>query len=445
MMEKLEKLWKDFGPSEDFDDADSLRVSRYGLWLTAVAFGGFMLWAIFVPLSEGVIAFGSLEADGNRKTIQHFEGGIVTDIYVEEGENVTKGQLLVSLDKTQPQARLNLVETRYASTHAMLDRLRAESQKAENIQWSTLGIVGIDPALVESVRQTQQKLFDARVAQVKGEITLLGEKVKQLNNQKKGLLLELDAKREELSYVADELKRLEQLNARGTVDLPRVLAQKKARAQAMGMIARLEAEISSTAISASETELEILQVEYDSQQEIETQTMESQERIFELQEELIAAQDVATRTDIYAPQSGRVFGLAVFTVGGVVPAGEAIMDIVPDSGLVIKAQIRPTDADNVYTGMDARVRLSGLNQRTTPELNGVVTDVSGDAKLDEVTGEQYFEVTVAISKSEIDRVEDNALVPGMPVEVLLKAGQRTAMEYFTDPILDVLRRSMKEG
>lgn len=447
IMEKItaffEKLWADFGADEDLSEADSLRVSRYGIGVMVFGFGFFLIWAVFVPISEGVISFGTLVADGNRKAIQHLEGGIVEQVKVQEGAQVTGGDLLISLDNTQAKARLNLLETRYLMTHAMLDRLQAERKSADSITWTQADIPINDAGKNEEVRLSQQNLFDARNVQLSGQVSILEEKVRQLTGQKQGFEAELKAKQEELTYIEDELKRLEKLS-RGTVELPRVLAQKKAKAQAVGMIARLRTEVSAAGIGISETKLQILQLQRDRRQEIEELTMEMTEKLFELQEELVAARDVFARTEIRAPHTGKVIGLSVFTVGGVVPPGQPLMEIVPMDGLYIKGRVKPTDADNIEISMPARVRLTGLKQRSTPELNGTVTDLSGDAKLDEATGEQYFEVTVRLTAAEFKRVEGQTLLPGMPVEIMIEAGKRTAMEYFTDPILDIVRRGMKE-
>lgn len=443
VMKFIDKLWADFTNEDDIDTADSLRVSRYGIWLMVVGFGSFLIWAIFVPLSEGVISQGTLVADGNRKSIQHLEGGIVEKVYVKEGDFVEGGQLLVSLDKTQVKARVNLLETRYLMTLGMLDRLQAERANTDKIKWTVPDIPDLDASKMDDVRGSQENLFIARRQQLNGQVGILEEKIRQLEGQKGGFALELAAKQEELSYVQEELNRLERLS-KGTIDLPRLLAQKKAKAQIQGMIARLQTEVSAAEIGKSETKLQILQLTRDRRQEVEEKTMEMTEQLFGLQEELVSARDVFARTEIYAPQKGKVIGLTVFTVGGVVPPGQPLMEIIPVDGLYLKGRIKPTDADNITVNMPARVRLSGLKQRTTPELNGTVSDLSGDAQMDEVTGEQYFEVTVRLTDAEFARVKGQTLLPGMPVEIMILAGERTAMEYFLDPILDIVRRSMTE-
>lgn len=192
-------------------------------------------------------------------------------------------------------------------------------------------------------------------------------------------------------------------------------------------------------------ELEILQLQKDRQQEVAELILESQEQLFEVQEQLVAMADVLERTIVRAPQAGKVMGLNVWTIGGVVPPGSPLLEIVPDvRRLVVEARVRVTDIDNVYAGLPARVRLSGLKQRTTPQLEGLVDDVSADALMDEQTQESYYIVRVTISEVQLARITDDEVVPGMPVEILIEAGSRTALEYFMDPIMDVLRRGMNE-
>ncbi|WND03041.1 HlyD family type I secretion periplasmic adaptor subunit [Temperatibacter marinus] len=440
----IEKIWQDFGPEDGLEKPDSLRVSVYGLWIAGLGFGFFLLWALFVPLSEGVVSQGSLVADGNRKTIQHLEGGIVAKVHIKEGEQVSQGQRLISLDQTRAEVRLNLLETRFLMTQAILDRLTAERSDLKKITWTAPAVPIRNERNKQGIRIAQENLFNARRDQLNGEIGILQEKVKQLEGQKKGFAAQLNAKKEELTYIQDELNRLEKLAKRGTVDLPRVLAQRKEKTQAEGMIARLNTDVSAAAIGISETRMQILQLTHDRRQDVEEKTMSVTEQLFELQEEFIAARDIYIRSEIIAPQAGKVIGLSVFTVGGVIPPGQPILDIVPMDGLFVRGRIKPTDADNVIATMPVRIRLSGLKQRTTPELKGTVMDVSGDAKKDDITGEQFFEVRIFISPEEFSRVKNETLLPGMPVEILIEAGKRTAMEYFLDPITDLVRRSMRE-
>ena len=430
----------------DSDAPNSLKLARTGNFVVIFGFMSFFLWAMFVPLSEGVIAFGSLVVDGNKKAVQHLEGGIVKALYMKEGDLVEAGQVLIELDDTQSRAQFEMLSTRYYTSLAMYGRLMAERLNADMITFSSELLAKMSEPNIELTTSIQVNLFNARRAQLLGQIDILNQKIDQLKKQHNGMKSQSKAINETITYTKDELNRLVRLEKKNLVDLPRVLAQRIALSQAEGQQGQVTAEMAGLQVAISEARLQILQIENTNQQEIETSVVETQERLLETREQLAAVKDIMVRTKILAPQSGKVIGLNVFTVGGVVPAGNPLMEIVPsNTEMVIEARLKPIDVDNVIAGMPARIRLSALKQRTTPELAGVVLDVSGDIVKDPATEETYYSARISIPVSEIERVGNQIVVPGMPVEILIKAGERTAMEYLTDPIFDILRRAMKEG
>lgn len=432
-----------FGKDEQFA---SIKQARSGLLIVIFGFTTFMLWALFVPISEGVVAFGSLVVEGNRKSVQHLEGGIVKSIHVKEGDIVKEGQVLLVLDDTQSNAQYEMLFSRYYTGLAMYNRLQAERLGANEIDFSQEIKDLMHMASMQDITTIQNNLFNARKSQLAGQVEILKQKIEQLKKQLSGMEYQETAINSEIGYIEDELKRLKRLQKSDLVDLPRVIEQQKALAQAQGRKGQVESEMAGTAVTIGEARLQILQIEKDNLQEIETSVVEIQERVLETREQLIAIRDVINRTKMTAPQSGKVLNLNVFTIGGVVPPGNPLMEIIPSNdAMVIDARLKVTDVDNVLMGMSARIRLSALNQRRTPELFGKVQTVSGDVVVDEATGEQFYLARIIISKEEFERVADKTLTPGMPVEVLIQSGQRTAMEYFTDPIIDILRRSLKEA
>lgn len=421
------------------------RIARTGVLAILIGFGGFLLWAFFAPLSEGIVASGSIVVDGKRKTIQHLEGGIVRTIRVREGDAVAAGDILVELDQTQGQAKFDLLQTRYYTHLSKQDRLRAEREGQAEITYSEDLLRHQEEVKVRELMSVQNNLFQARKAQLDGQISILENRIEQLGRQAQGLKAELEARQDEITYIDDELNRVEALHARGLIGLPKLLAQKKSRSQAIGAIGKTEAGIAGIEVDTGKARLEILQLEKERQQENAQSTLETQEQLFEVQEQLASIGDILERTLIRAPQSGHVLGLTVWTVGGVVPPGQSLMEIVPDDQrLIVEARVRPTDIDNVHAGMPARARFVALKSRTTPILNGTVTDVSADVMMDETSRESFYVARIEISADEIARIEDDTVVPGMPVEVLVEAGHRTVIEYLTDPIMDVVRRSLKE-
>lgn len=430
-------------PSSELSESD--KVARFGMWAVLIGFGGFMLWATFAPLSEGVVASGSVMVEGKRKTIQHLEGGIVAAIHVKEGAKVIAGQMLVELDNTQSKAQHDLLQVRHDNYLAVLGRLNSERTSVDHVTYDHDLTSRLENPRVEQLLDIQNDLFFARQTQLAGQVSILKQRVVSIREQIQGLSEEQKAKRDEIGYIEDELHRLVELDKENLVGLPRLLAQKKAYSQAVGSAGKLKADMAAAKVEMGKAELEILQLQKDRQQEVAERILESQEQLFEVQEQLVAMADVLERTIVRAPQAGKVMGLNVWTIGGVVPPGSPLLEIVPDvRRLVVEARVRVTDIDNVYAGLPARVRLSGLKQRTTPQLEGLVDDVSADALLDEQTQESYYIVRVTISEAQLARITDDEVVPGMPVEILIEAGSRTALEYFMDPIMDVLRRGMNE-
>lgn len=431
-------------PSSELSESD--KVARFGVWAVLIGFGGFMLWAMFAPLSEGVVAMGSVMVEGNRKTIQHLEGGIVSAIHVKEGAKVNAGDVLVELDNTQSNAQHELLQVRHDNHLAVLGRLSAERVGAGKVTYDDDLTSRLGDARVAQLLDIQNDLFVARQEQLAGQVSILEQRVVQIKEQIQGLREEQMAKDEEIGYIRDELSRLEELDKENLVGLPRLLAQKKSLSQAVGAAGKLRADMGAAKVEQGKAELEIIQLLKDRQQEIAEMILENQEQFYEVQEQLIAMADVLARTVVTAPQAGKVMGLNVWTIGGVVPPGAPLLEIVPDERrLIVEARLKVTDVDNVQVGMPARVRLSGLKQRTTPELAGTVEYVSADAMIDEATQESYFVARVAVTEAEFARITDDEIVPGMPVEILIEAGSRTALEYFMDPIMDVLRRSLNEA
>ena len=422
------------------------KVAKFGMWAVIIGFGGFMLWAAFAPLSEGVVAMGSVMVDGKRKTIQHLEGGIVGAIHVKEGAKVDAGEVLVELDNTQSKAQHDLLQVRHDNQMAVLGRLNAERKSLDNVTYDIDLTSRTNDPRVAQLLEIQNDLFEARQAQLAGQVSILRQRVVQIHEQIQGLKDEQKAKQDEIGYIEDELHRLEELDKDNLVGLPRLLAHKKSYAQAVGSAGKLRSDMAAANVEMGKAELEIIQLQKDRQQEVAELILKSQEQLFEVQEQLVAMADVLERTIVRAPQAGKVMGLNVWTIGGVVPPGSPLLEIVPDERrLVVEARVMVTDIDNVLAGLPVRVRLSGLKQRTTPELAGLVEDVSADAIIDEQTQESYFIVRVTVTEEELARITDDEVVPGMPVEILIEAGSRTALGYFLDPILDVIRRGMNEA
>jgi len=421
------------------------RIVRIGILTVGIALIAFVGWAAFAPLSHGVVGQGVLVADSKRKTIQHLEGGIIQSIQVRDGSLVEKNQVLIELDPMQSRAQFELVRTRYLTSLAVLNRLNSEREGLGAIRFSD-ELFSSEGNDLKTIVRTQEKLFADRQHQFLGQISLLEQRALQLEEQVEGLTFELAAREKERSLMDEELLRVEELQKKRLVDLPRVLSLQREQARVSGEIGRTKADIAAAKVAIGEARMEILQLQKTKNQDISEQLEAVQEQVHELERQMQAAKDVLDRTIIRAPENGTVFGLNIYTIGGVIPPGTPIMQIVPvDDRLIIEAKIKTNQIDEVRKGLSVRVRFSAFRQRTTPMVEGNVEEISADAVNDERTAQSYYIVKVGVPDSEMVKLQGLEIVPGMPAEVLIKGGERTAMEYFFDPLTIMLQRSLREN
>ena len=432
---------------EDNESIDPLkdRAMWIGGTVVSVALGSFILWGSLAPLAQGVVAMGLVEVDGENKTVQHLEGGIVKILHVREGDNVAAGDPLLELDDTKPRAEQELLEARYYSALAQIDRLNAELYGREEVIFSSEfeRLVG-DPR-IEEIKQAQVDLFKERRGQHAGEIEILKGRVEQLGEQVNGLTARRDAARQEQELLEKDVAALASLAERQLVSEDQLTQRRLNLAQTRGQVGQIIAEIAEAQLSIGETQQRIIQLQNDYRTELSTDLTESQNLYFETGDRLFAVRDQVARTRILAPLEGKVINMQVHTVGGVVPPAQPIMNIVPeDDKLIVEAKVMPTDRDNVNVGQQARLRITPLNQRATPELLGEVVLVSADILTDNEAQQQYYIARISIPDSEYVKLGDKDIRPGFPVEVTFSGGKRTMMQYLAEPLFGTLRRAMKE-
>lgn len=432
---------------EDNESIDPLkdRAMWIGGTVVSVALGAFILWGSLAPLAQGVVAMGLVEVDGENKTVQHLEGGIVKILHVREGDNVAAGDPLLELDDTKPRAEQELLEARYYSALAQIDRLNAELYGREEVAFSREfeSLVG-DPR-IEEIKQAQIDLFKERRGQHAGEIEILKGRVEQLGEQVNGLTARRDAARQEQELLEKDVAALASLAERQLVSEDQLTQRRLNLAQTRGQVGQIIAEIAEAQLSIGETRQRIIQLQNDYRTELSTDLTEAQNLYFETGDRLYAVRDEVARTRIVAPLEGKVINMQVHTVGGVVPPAQPIMNIVPeDDKLIVEAKVMPTDRDNVNVGQEARLRITPLNQRATPELLGEVVLVSADILTDDEAQQQYYIARISIPDSEYVKLGDKDIRPGFPVEVTFSGGKRTMMQYLAEPLFGTLRRAMKE-
>lgn len=417
-----------------------------GLVIVALLLGGLGSWSVMAKLNGAIIATGRLTVESNRKTVQHLDGGIVSQILVEDGDAVTPGQLLLQLDSTIDQATVDATIGKLDELHARAARLIAERDGSPTLEFpDEMQSRAHEPAVVEVMRG-EQDLIAARRSSRAGTERLLHQRIDGYRQQIAGLEGQFISKGRQADLVIQEYDNLKTLYDKGFASLTRMLELERRTEALKGEQAAHRSEIATVQNSIAETELELAQIERDFQEQVANELRLVETEIFGLREQRITAEERLNRADIIASHEGVVLNLAVHTEGGVITPGQPILDIVPNGDeLLVEARIATNDIDKVSPGQTSVVRLSAFDQNETPEIEGTVTSVSADRLIDEVSGDPYFVARIDIADHQPDADGTIELVPGMPAEVFIQSGDRTAISYFIKPLSDRLARTFIEG
>ncbi len=415
-----------------------------GLTVVLLLVGGIGGWAATVQIAGALIASGALVVDSNVKKVQHPTGGVVGELRARDGDIVNAGDVVVRLDDTVTKAGLAIVNKSLNGLWARAARLEAEQQGTDRVTFPTVLTDRVNDPDVAAVMASETKLFEVRLTGRVGQKSQLRERISQLNEEITGLAAQREAKSREIDLVEKELVGVRELYDKRLVQLSRLTVLERETARLTGERAQYTAQTAQAKGKMTEIELQIIQIDKDVISEVSKDLRETNDKIGEAVERKVTAEDQLKRIDIRAPQTGMVLQSTVHTVGGVIPAGEAMMLIVPQSeSLSVEARVNPQDIDQLRIGQKTLLRLSAFNQRTTPELNGFVTRVSPDATTDQRTGQSYFTIRVAIPPDEIARLGNVRLVPGMPVEAFVQTGDRTMLAYLVKPLHDQMMRSFR--
>lgn len=417
----------------------------FGAAIVFITFGVAGGWAAMAPLDSAVVAPGVVAVENNRRTVQHLEGGIISEILVVDGQHVKEGDVLFRLDTTRAQATETMESQNLLAARVLEARLAAEqADQAEIIiPEDILGLKHL-PFVARAI-EDQETQFNERRTSVEGQIDILQSKIGQANIRIDGLNRELDSTREQIGFINEELKGVRQLYDRGLVSAPRLHGLERERARLEGLIGRTTADISGTEAGIGEAELQIRQIRQKRFEGAAEQITEVRRVINELRERLSISSDVLRRTAIIAPRSGTVLNLKVFTVGQVIRSGDTLLEIVPeDEGFIINAHISPMDVERVYPGMHAEVRFSGFKARDIPVVYGELREISPDRLIDEYTHQPYFLARVIVAETELPPELKGKIIPGMPGDVVVPTGERTALEYLVDPLRTALTHAFRE-
>ena len=420
----------------------------FGILLLVLSIGGFSLWAFRAPLAAAVLAPGSFVATGRNKIVQHLEGGIISTILVSEGDRVSEGQPLLQLDQTPALANQRELMLRRTRLEAIVARLQAEYDDAEQVALPAFLTSLAQDADTARVIEEQLSNFAASRAKFASDLALLASNIVAGNARRSGLQDQLAALERQIALLHEDHEARATLLERGLVRRTEVNALLRAIAEAEGEAARLSSQILEVTELTDKARLQIEQARNEDRKIALDELQAVKADLESVREQSLKAQDVLRRADIRSPVAGTVLRLHYHTVGGVVEAGKPIVEILPhDAPLIIEAQIPRTEVDALSPGRPASIRLTALNQRTTPVLTGRLIYVSADtvpANAGTAHGEVYL-ARLDVRPEELARVRGFTPTPGMPAEVMIETESRTFMQYLLKPIRDSLSRAFLEN
>ncbi|NEX94523.1 HlyD family type I secretion periplasmic adaptor subunit [Caulobacter sp. 17J65-9] len=426
--------------------------TRIGGALAGAFFVGFLGWAAFAPLDAGAHAQGVVAVSGNRQAVQHREGGVITALRVKEGDRVAQGQVLIEVAAGELRATERALTSQVLSLKAQRARLIAErdglAALAPPPEFAALPAE--DRELADQALRLERMQFTAHRQAMASQRGVLAQRVGQLEQQIQGQGRQLDANSEQQRLVLEELDGMRSLEQRGYAPKTRVRALERSAAGLRGEDGALRADTARAREAIGETRMQMVSLERQSLEEVVDQLRRGEEQLNEVEPRLSAAREQLARAQVRAPVAGDVVGLSVFTVGGVVQPGQALMEIVPRGApLVVEARVSPNDADGLRVGQPAEVRFPSFHQRDLPKITGRLTRLSADSFTDERTGVRYFRAEVAVPPAQLAalaerRGGDTGLKPGLPVQVVVALRKRTALQYLLEPLEQTMWRSFRE-
>lgn len=422
--------------------------ARLGMLIVLITFLGFGGWAAVARLDGAALAQGEVLVDSQNRVIQHLDGGVVAEILIQDGTKVEMGDVLLRLSETRARADLEITESQLFETLGQEARLLAERSALDKVVFPEALTARADQAHVAAIIEGQEEVFDARRQSLSGRIAVFNQRIDALENQIQGMQsLSQNLSARAASY-EEEVASWRDLYRRQLTDRLRINEMERELLRLKGEKDSTESEIARTRVKIGETRSELLVARQSYVEEVTTGLREAQERKADLMARRVSALETLERRDIRSPATGTVVGLKAHTVGAVIRPGDTIMEIVPnDNDFAIIARVRITDIDRVEVGQFADIRLSAFNFQAANVIEAKVVGVSADAYKDERTEEQYYEARLKVTDDGQQTMQGQNMYfrPGMPAEVMISTGERTALEYLLDPFSRLVERAFRES
>lgn len=416
-----------------------------GIFALTALIGGAGYWAFSARLDGAVIAPATFVVESNRKTVQHLEGGIVRDLLVKEGDYVEANQVLLRMDATSDEVNVDVLGSQLAELNVRRARLTAELSGAETFEFDADAnpvVRNLPAAERETLLSVQKALFNEQYEARKSEAEITAQRVSRFEEEVAGLQEQRAANARQLAIIDKEIETFEDLLRRQLTAISRVNAIKRERERLLGSDAELATSQARARNQIDELKLSVIGDQRDRREEIATELAAIEAQLSAVSPQYFGAQQKLQRVAITAPVSGRIVNMQVYTNGGVIRPGDPILDIVPESDdLIIEARVAPNDIEKLYVGQSTRVRLSAFDQTDIPEASGEIVGLSADSLTDQRSGNRYYVARVRLANEQPQTVSSLEFVPGMPADVFINTGERTALSYFLQPFNDRLART----
>jgi protease secretion system membrane fusion protein len=444
-LDTTEKAFGDVGSTPAPAAAEARRVGRIGLYALILGFGGFLAWAAFAPLDEGVPGQGVVAIDTKRKTVQHLTGGIVKEVLVREGDEVKDGQLLIRLDEAVARANYESTRQRYLGLRAMQGRLSAEQSGVASVTFHPdLEKASSDP-LIRQQMVNQEQLFLTRRSLLRSDLQSMEESIQGQQGLLQAYAGMLENRRSQMALINEELGNLRGLVKEGYAPRNRQLEMERMVADSSTAIADLQGNTIRAQRAIGELRQRALSRQQEYRKEVETQLADVSREVLSEEQKYRSVSNDLERTEIKAPVGGQVVSLAVQTVGGVVQPGQKLMDIVPQGeALLLEAHVAPHLIDRVHADLPVDVRFSSFAHSPQLVVEGRVVSISGDLLTEPQTGVGYYLARVQVTPEGLKTLGKRQLQPGMPVEVVFKTGARSLLTYLLHPLTKRVSAAMKE-
>lgn len=416
-----------------------------GLVALLLVAGGLGYWSYSVQISGAVIASGTIEVQGDRKTVQHPDGGVVGEILVEDGDSVSAGDVIIRLDGTLLQSALAVVEGQLFEVMARQARFAAERDGAMEITFPEELLKAAGRPDVSETMEGQRRLFLARRNTLEGRKALLSERVRQIDSQVEGTNAQIASLSKQHDLIGKELADYERLFNNGLATQARLLSLRREEARLEGQLGELNSRVAQLRGVAAEIEIERLNLDSDLREIAISELRDLEFQAVELRERVLSTSERLSRLEVRAPVDGIIHDSRINTIGAVISKGDVLLYVVPRGlELVINSRIPANSIDEVSLGQTATLRFTAFNMRNTPEVEGIVTRVSADAFVDKTTNASYYSAEIMPTEDEVSGLEGLTLVPGMPVEAFIMTGARTPLSFLVKPLADYFERAFRE-